>query len=261
MWQNGGRLKHSGKTYGLFPGGYSANLICARFQMRLDRFIESALRCSARTARALIAERKVLLNAVCVVDSRHEISKFCRVEADGKILQDREPIYLLMHKPKGCVSATSDTQHRTVLDLLDLPGKEELHLAGRLDFNTTGLLLLTNDGAWSQKIMHPLRKMPKTYRVETDREITPEYTQKFAEGLYFRYENLTTLPAQLTILSSNTAEITIHEGRYHQIKRMFGFFQNKVTALHRISIGEIVLDESLPVGASRHLTAHEIASV
>jgi 16S rRNA pseudouridine516 synthase len=229
--------------------------------MRLDRFIESALCCSARTARTLLAERRVLLNGVTAANSRQHISKFCRVEVDGKSLQVRQPIYLLMHKPRGCVSATSDGEHPTVVDLIDLPDKHQLHLAGRLDFNTTGLLLLTNDGNWSQKITDPLHKTPKTYRVETEQEITPDYVQKFAEGFYFRYENLITQPAQLTLLTATTAELTLYEGRYHQVKRMFGFFQNKVTALHRIAIGNLVLDRDLAAGEYRHLTAAEIASV
>lgn len=229
--------------------------------MRLDRFIEAQLACSARTVRHMLAGRKILLNGVAVADGRQQISKFCRVEAEGKTLQAREPIYLMMHKPRGCVSATEDSKNTTVLDLLDVPAKQQLHLAGRLDFNTTGLLLLTNDGNWSSKIMLPQQKSPKTYRVQTKSEITAEYVQKFAAGIYFRYENLTTLPAELKILSANTAELTLHEGRYHQVKRMFGFFQNEVVALHRLSIGRIVLDEHLAPGEFRHLTAAEVASV
>ncbi len=209
----------------------------------------------------MLAERKILLNGVAAADGRQTVSKFCRVVADGKTLQARDPVYVMMHKPRGCVSATTDNKNTTILDLIDLPAKEQLHLAGRLDFNTTGLLLLTNDGNWSSKIMLPQQKMPKTYRVETEKEITAEYVQQFLTGIYFRFENLTTLPAELKILSENTAELTIHEGRYHQIKRMFGFFQNKVVGLHRLSVGNLVLDTDLGPGDYRHLTAAEIALV
>jgi 16S rRNA pseudouridine516 synthase len=229
--------------------------------MRLDRFIEAQLSYSARTVRYLFAERKILLNGVVAANSRQQISTFCRVEVEGKALQAREPIYLMMHKPRGCVSATADRKNTTVLDLIDLPTKKQLHLAGRLDFNTTGLLLLTNDGSWSSKVMLPQQKTSKTYWVETEDEITAEYVQQFLEGIYFRFENLTTLPAELKILSANTATLTIHEGRYHQIKRMFGFFQNKVIGLHRLSVGNIALDEKLSPGEYRHLTPAEIASV
>lgn len=229
--------------------------------MRLDRFIERQLACSRYTARHLLAGGKIRVNGMTSANGRQPITAFCRIEADGKLLQARAPVYLMLHKPRGCVSATTDLKNTTVLDLIDLPSKHELHLAGRLDFNSTGLLLLTNDGRWSRRITLPHQKIPKTYRVETKDEITAEYVKQFAEGIYFAYENLTTRPALLTIHSTHTAELTIHEGRYHQIKRMFGFFQNEVIGLHRLSMGEIVLDDNLAPGDYRPLTAAEIASV
>jgi 16S rRNA pseudouridine516 synthase len=229
--------------------------------MRLDRFIQTQLAYSARTVRHLLAERKIFVNGIAVADGRQPVTEFCRIEAEGKMLQAREPVYIMLHKPRSCASATTDKKNPTVLDFIDRSSKQDLHLAGRLDFNSTGLLLVTNDGSWSRRITLPGRKIPKTYRVETKDEITEEYVNTFAEGIYFRFEDLTTLPATLTILAVNTAELTIHEGRYHQIKRMFGFFQNEVIGLHRLSIGNIVLDEKLAPGEYRPLTAEEIASV
>lgn len=229
--------------------------------MRLDRFVQRQFSHSARTVRYLLSERKILVNGVAADNGLQEITKFCRVEADGKLLYKCEPMYVMMHKPRGCVSATKDHKNTTVLNLIDLPSKEQLHLAGRLDFNTTGLLLMTNDGNWSSKIMFPVRKIPKTYWVETSQEITEDYVQKFSEGIYFQYEDITTQPADLKLLSTTTAELTIHEGRYHQIKRMFGYFQNKVIALHRLSMGSIVLEKGLNPGEYRHLTSAEVESV
>ncbi len=230
--------------------------------MRLDRLIESRLALSARSVRHLFAEQRVQLNGSTAEQGCVSISGFCHVEVDGKVVQQaREARYLMLHKPRGCASATIDDKHPTVLDLIDLPDKTELHLAGRLDFNTTGLLLLTNDGRWSRRITLPQQKIPKRYLVETRGEITADYVRKFAEGFYFRYENLTTLPAELNILASHRAELTIYEGRYHQIKRMFGHFQNEVTALHRLSMGAIELDAALQPGSYRQLTAAEIAAV
>lgn len=229
--------------------------------MRLDRFIESKLAYSAQTVRSLFLQRLVLLNGTAVADGRGRITEFCRVEVDGKVLQARQAVYLMLHKPKGCVSATSDTKNKTVLDYIDCPEKNQLHLAGRLDFNTTGLLLLTNDGKWSRRITQPQQKIPKCYRVETKDEITPDYVQKFSEGIYFRFEDLTTQPAQLKILSSQSALLTIYEGRYHQIKRMFGFFDNEVINLHRLAMGAIVLDDALTPGESRSLLPAEIAAI
>jgi 16S rRNA pseudouridine516 synthase len=229
--------------------------------MRLDRFLESKLSYSAQTVRDLFVRRKVTLNGIAVTEGRGRITEFCRVEVDGKVLQARDAIYIMLHKPKGCVSATKDAKNKTVLDLVDIPEKENLHLAGRLDFNTTGLLLLTNDGKWSRKLTQPQQKIPKTYWVKTQSEITPEYVEKFAEGFYFQFEDLTTLPAELKILSSHTAQLTIYEGRYHQIKRMFGYFQNEVLELHRLSMGNISLDENLAAGEYRLLKPEEIASI
>ncbi len=229
--------------------------------MRLDRFLERRLSCSARTVRHLFAERGIRLNGAAVASGHLQISKFCHVEAQGIVLQSGTPVYLMMHKPRRCVSATTNGRNITVLDLIELPEKEQLHLAGRLDFNTTGLLLLTNDGNWSRSLTLPQQQIPKTYRVQTRDEITAEYIEKFAAGIYFRFENLVTRPAELKLLSATTAELTIHEGRYHQIKRMFGFFGNPVTDLHRLSIGSLMLDEDLDPGEYRHLRPAELASL
>lgn len=229
--------------------------------MRLDRFIESTLAYSAKSVRQLFVERQVLLNGVTTNHGRRVISEFCRVEVGGKTLQARTPVYAMLHKPKACVSATKDSKNPTVLDYIDLPQKHELHLAGRLDFNTTGLLLLTNDGRWSRKITQPQQKIPKRYWVQTHSEITEDYVKKFADGFYFRFENVTTQPAHLEILSPTTAYLTIYEGRYHQIKRMFGFFNNEVVGLHRLSMGNISLDENLAAGQYRLLTVDEIGSL
>ena len=229
--------------------------------MRLDRFVQRRLFRSARSVRYMLAERKILLNGVATEDGLQQITKFCRVEAEGNVLRGCEPMYVMMHKPHGCVSATIDSKNPTVLSLIDLPDKDQLHLAGRLDFNTTGLLLLTNDGLWSSQIMCPQQKIPKTYRIQTIDEITPEYVEKFAQGIYFAFENLVTRPAQLNLLTATMAELTIHEGRYHQIKRMFGFFNNEVVSLHRLSVGSIVLDKTLAAGDYRLLTVAEVASV
>ena len=171
----------------------------------------------------------------------------------------QERAYLMLHKPRGCVSATRDDKHPSVLGLVDHPQREELHLVGRLDFNTTGLLLLTNDSRWSSAITLPERRIPKTYRVETRDEITPEYAERFREGMYFRHENLRTRPATLEVLGPRLALLTLCEGRYHQVKRMFGSFRNPVLALHRESVGPLRLDESLAPGQYRDLDAAEVA--
>lgn len=139
------------------------------------------------------------------------------------------------------------------------PDKDDLHLAGRLDLNTSGLLLISNDGLWTRRLTLPGSKQPKVYRVQTEQPITDEYIEVFARGLYFAYEDLTTLPAELQILDCHSARLTLHEGRYHQVKRMFGHFQNKVIGLHRERIGPLELGD-LPVGHYRALSTEEVAA-
>ena len=167
----------------------------------------------------------------------------------------------VLSKPAGCVSATADPQHPTVLDLLKEPDKDKLHIAGRLGFNTTSLMIITNDGLWSGRLAQPQSLLGKTYLVETEDPIDPICVERFAQGLYFRFENLTTLPAELELLGSHQARLTLHEGRYHQVKCMFGHFNNKVTALHRERMGPLLLDPTLAPGQYRSLTPAEIAQV
>ena len=156
----------------------------------------------------------------------------------------------MLHKPAGIVSATVDDKHTTVLDLL--PSKYcGLHIAGRLDLQSTGLLLLTNDGQWSRKITHPGTKLPKHYTVTLGNPITQEQVDGFAEGIYFAFEDLTTAPAQLSITAAKSAQVILNQGRYHQIKRMFGLYSNPVLSIHRTQVGHIKLPIDLAPGDYR----------
>lgn len=230
--------------------------------MRLDRFLGNLPRFNRAEARLLLAQGRVRVDNQVITDSRHEVREFSRIELDDEVLQAGKPArYFMLNKPLGVVSATEHPEHRTVLDLLDEPDKHELHIGGRLDLNTTGLLLITNDGLWSRRLTEPRGRLGKVYRVHTEHVITPEYAKVFAQGLYFAYEDLTTLPAELQILSSHEALLTLHEGRYHQVKRMFGHFQNKVIGLHRERMGPLALDPALAPGQYRALSAEEIARV
>ncbi|WP_285422021.1 pseudouridine synthase [Pseudomonas sp. efr-133-TYG-23] len=230
--------------------------------MRVDRFLSNLPRFNRKQVRLLLVERRIRVDGVAVSDPHHEVREFSRVCLDDEVLQAGKPArYFMLHKPRGCVSATSDPEHPTVLDWLDEPDKGELHIAGRLDFNTTGLLVITNDGQWSRRLTQPQTKLPKVYRVETQQDIGPEYAPTFAAGLYFAFEDLTTQPAELTLLGPRTARLSIVEGRYHQIKRMFGHFDNKVIDLHRERMGPLVLDATLAPGEYRALTDAEIRQV
>ncbi len=227
--------------------------------MRLDRFLSNLPRFNRHQVRLLLVQRRVRIDGQPVSDPRAEVREFSRVELDEEVLQAGKPArYFMLHKPMGCVSATRDPEHRTVLELIHEPDPQELHIAGRLDYNTTGLMLITNDGQWSRRLTQPQTKLPKLYYVETEDEMGPEYIQTFARGLYFAFEDLTTLPAQLQILGPRSARLSIVEGRYHQVKRMFGHFNNKVLRLHRERMGPLVLDEQLAPGEYRPLSADEI---
>ncbi|WP_460137425.1 pseudouridine synthase [Pseudomonas sp. S1_E04] len=230
--------------------------------MRVDRFLSNLPRFNRQQVRLLLVERRISVDGVKVSDPHHEVREFSRVCIDDEVLQTGKPArYFMLHKPRGCVSATSDMQHPTVLDWLDEPDKDELHIAGRLDFNTTGLMLLTNDGQWSRRLTQPQTKLPKVYLVETEQNIGPEYATTFAAGLYFAFEDLTTQPAELELLGPTTARLSIIEGRYHQVKRMFGHFNNKVIALHRERMGPLELDATLAPGEYRALSVEEIRQV
>ncbi len=207
--------------------------------------------------RLLLAQGRILVDGCVAQSIQQRVSEFSRVVLDDNCLQDKQPIYLMLHKPKGVVSATKDGKHKTVLDLIDHPEKNDLHIVGRLDFNTTGLLLLTNDGAWSRKLSLPETKLPKTYEVTLSKRLNADYMAAFREGIYFGYEGITTQPASLEILSDYSARLSLVEGKYHQVKRMFGFFDNEVLALHRVSVGAITLGPLAP-GSSRLLTQDEI---
>lgn len=230
--------------------------------MRVDRFLSNLAQFNRKQVRLLLVERRVTVDGIAVSDPHHEVREFSLVCVDGEVLQAGKPArYFMLHKPQGCVSATSDPQHPTVLDLLDEPNKAELHIAGRLDFNTTGLMLITNDGQWSRRLTQPQTKLPKVYHVEAEQDIGSEYATTFAAGVYFAFEDLTTQPAELELLGPRTARLSIIEGRYHQVKRMFGHFDNKVTGLHRERMGPLMLDAGLAPGQYRPLTDDEIRQV
>jgi len=223
---------------------------------RLDRFISQHSDYSMSDVRLLIAQQRILLDGKPAQSAHQQVMQFTHVLLDDVCLNDQQPVYIMLHKPKGVVCATKDDQHSTVLDLITHPKKDELHIVGRLDLNTTGLVLLTNDGQWSRKISLPETKLVKTYEVTLSKPLNEKYCKAFREGIFFRYEGITTQPAHLEILTDYTARLALTEGKYHQVKRMFGYFRNEVLALHRSSVGHISLN-GLVEGESRLLTPQE----
>lgn len=229
--------------------------------MRLDRFICKHTEYSQKQSRYLVAGGFVRLNGEVERDGRAEVSGFCRVQLEGRVLQSRKAHYFMLHKPAGYLSATRDPEHPVVTELLPEITEGDLHIAGRLDLHTTGLLILTNDGHWSRRLTAPEQKLPKVYRVETLWPISPDTERVFGQGVYLESEDITTSPAKLECLGRCEARLTIYEGRFHQVKRMFQQVDNMVIALHRESMGAIVLDTELAEGESRELSLEEVASV
>lgn len=224
---------------------------------RLDRYLSKTLGINRREVKPLLAQGRILVDGVCISAAAQLIDEFSHVSFDDRALQAKLPVYLMLHKPVGILSATTDPQHTTVIDLLQRADKGDLHIVGRLDRGSSGLLLLTNDGRWSRALMAPEHDVPKVYLVTLQNPLTPDYVKAFADGMHFDYEDITTRPARLEILEERLARVTLVEGRYHQIKRMFGRFRNPVLALHRTSIGNLPLDPGLAPGQSRELTPAE----
>lgn len=227
--------------------------------MKLSRFLYHHTPHGKHELRRMLASGRVRVDGEVETDSQRDIGDFCQVILDEVILRNKAPIYVMLNKPAGYLSATVDEQHPTVMELLSLP--DSVHIAGRLDRASTGLLILTNDGKWSRKLTEPKEGVPKVYEVTTAIPIQANTCKRFKEGIYFAYEDLVTQPAELQILSPKRCRLTIYEGRYHQIKRMFHAVGNRVTSLHRLSIGKIRLDEDLSPGQYRELSEEEIKTI
>ena len=213
--------------------------------MRLDRLVGKWAGTGKRRTRELFENGRVVLNGKVTDDGAVGVGKFDRVEVDGEILQAAVPRYVMLHKPCGVVSATTDDDHETVIDLIGESWAGELHLAGRLDRFTSGLMILTNDSLYSESLTDPVSKVGKRYFVEVNGAIFPEVMTAFEEGIWFAKEKVTTSPAKVELCGESSCRLTIFEGKHHQVKRMFARFDLKVVTLHREAIGAIELPASL----------------
>lgn len=229
--------------------------------MRLDRWVGEALSSRAK-AREAIAQGRVKVNGATVRDGAFGVSEGDRVLLDGAAVGARETLHLMLHKPAGCVTAREDAALPTVFDLLP-PGLRtpELSAVGRLDRDVTGLLLLTEDGQLAHRLISPRFEVEKVYRAIVEGRLTEADICRMAEGVAL--SDFTARPARLAILSaaddSSAALLTVHEGRFHQVKRMFAALHHPVKALHRQSVGGIELDAALAPGEFRKLTPEETA--
>lgn len=181
------------------------------------------------------------------------------LKADGIALPCLDPIHLALHKPAGFECSHSPSHHQSVFSLVPGPWvRRGLQAVGRLDADTTGLLLLSDSGAFNHFFTSPRHHVPKTYRVGTRHPIASDQVERIATGVELRGEEERTLPATVRILGERNCEVTLEEGRYHQVKRMFAAVGNRVESIHRVAIGGLMLGEDLPEGRWRVLTRKDL---
>ena len=229
--------------------------------MRLDKYICACTGLTRTQAKKVISKREVCVSGVFIKDPAFKVSEQDEVVFLGKCLFLHGARYIMLNKPLGVVCTSIDDDARSVMGLLDIEDRDALHIAGRLDIDTTGLVILTDDGGWSHRITSPKKKCGKRYRVGLAEPIGLEVLHQFEEGIQLHGEKHLTKPAKLEIISPHDVLLTIHEGKYHQVKRMFAAMNNRVVSLHREQVGEIQLDECLEEGAWRFLSEVEIESV
>lgn len=229
--------------------------------MRLDRYLCETGFGTRSEVKSLLKKGLVTVNGNPVKKPEQKIDeKTDAVVCNGRNASYAKFVYIMLHKPAGVVSATEDRRERTVLELLAEGERKDVFPAGRLDKDTEGLLLLTNDGELAHMLLSPKKHVDKTYYAKIDGEVTKEHVVRFSEGLDIG-EKKPTLPAVLEILKSgdqSEIRVTLHEGKFHQVKRMFEAVGCKVTYLKRLSMGTLSLDGELKPGEYRHLTEEEV---
>lgn len=229
--------------------------------MRLDKFIAHASGYSRSDVKRLLRAGRIRVNDVICKDPAHILLSLHGVVLDDKpLILDSEHRYYMLNKPAGVVSATEDGEHRTVLDLIPYPQRIDLQVAGRLDLDTTGLVLLTTDGQWSHRLRKPGGGF-KRYRVLLAERLSDTMCEQLCAGVLLAGEEKPTLPARCERLGEREMLLSIAEGRYHQVKRMCAAVGNHVMGLHREAVASIELDPLLVPGAWRPLTKEEITSI
>ncbi|MCI8359997.1 MAG: rRNA pseudouridine synthase [Clostridiales bacterium] len=232
-----------------------------RTPQRLDKILASQTDLSRSQAAALIRTGRVLVDGKRArsADQKADPDR-AEIVIDGQPLRYEKYVYYMLNKPAGVLSASRDPDRPTVVDLVEAGGgRKGLFPVGRLDRDTTGLLLLTDDGDFAHRVISPKSGIEKIYHARLDGRVTPDMIQRFAEGVTLA-DGTPCLPAGLRLLEEGDAplaEVAVQEGKYHQIKRMFGVVGLGVTALQRIRIGGLVLDKGLVEGACRPLTQAE----
>lgn len=227
--------------------------------MRLDKFLADMQVGTRSEVKRMMKQGAVTVNQSSRVSPKQQIDpEHDVVRCFGKELHYQKYVYYMFYKPKGCVTARKDNVHKTVMDYID-GGRTDLFPAGRLDLDTEGLLLITNDGALSHNLLSPAKHIRKVYLAKVDGPVGDGEVKAFAEGLDIG-DDAPAKPAELTVLSSgeiSSVQVAVTEGRYHQVKRMFHAVGREVLALKRTAMGGLKLDEALSPGEFRELTKEE----
>ena len=230
-------------------------------QIRLDKYLADMGVGTRSQVKQYIRKKQVLVNGSLPEGPNQKVELTDRVSFQGQEISWQKHEYFLFYKPAGCISAVRDNCHKTVLDYFPENRRKDLFPVGRLDIDTEGLLLITNDGALSHNLLAPKKHVPKTYVARVLGRVTEEDVQKFAQGMEIGEKN-PTRPARLKILEwegeASLVELTITEGKFHQVKRMFEAVEKKVLYLKRIDMVELKLDETMQPGATRILTEEEL---
>ena len=225
---------------------------------RLDKFLCDKKIGTRSQVKVLIQKGLVMVNDEVVKKADAKVTDTDVVCCQGNVLTSEEFGYFMLNKPAGVISATEDDTQQTVLDFFENEPYKNLYPVGRLDKDTEGLLLITNDGPLGHHLLSPKKHIPKTYYVKLDHGLIQADIDALEKGVDIGEKNLT-LPAKIEVIEETAVHITITEGKFHQVKRMFETVSNKVLYLKRISMGSLQLDETLKLGEYRKLTAEELA--
>ncbi len=230
--------------------------------MRLDKFLCEMNIGTRSQVKTIVKQGLITINGVTATKPEQKVDENKdTITFQGEVLNYQKYVYYMLNKPQGVVSATQDNTARTVLDLLpEELRRKDMFPVGRLDKDTEGLLLITNDGELAHNMLSPRKHVDKTYLVAIQLPLTNEAAAALEQGVDIGEEKLTA-PAKVKIIDDTHIHLTIHEGRFHQVKRMLKAVENEVTALKRLTFGALVLDEGLAQGEFRELTAQEVALI
>ena len=227
--------------------------------MRLDKFICKSTELTRTEAKKVLKMGKVLVNNEVIKDPSTQVHENNSISIEGQVLTARSSRYIILHKPVDTICSNVDEVYPSLLHLIAVDRAFDMHIAGRLDADTTGLVLITDDGRWSHNIISPKKQCEKMYRVWLRDPLKADTAQQFIDGVQLQGEDGLTRPAKLVQITEKEVLLTITEGKYHQVKRMFAAVGNKVVGLHREQIGPIKLAD-LPLSQWRYLTEREVSA-